>query len=245
MKEKLTRRKFLGGTATALAGTAATAGETAAHSYGTSVYTTANLNVRTGPGLDYGVKRTAPEGTGMYVVDGPWSSDGYTWWKVQVNGDSNDYDRYTGYCVQQYTEHAEFGLPATGRVTSTYWDCRDDCNRYHRGLDIANDKGTNIHAARDGTVSYAGWASGYGYVVYLDHAGGYQTRYAHLNDIYVSDGESVGKGTHIGAMGTTGNSTGDHVHFEIRRDGSKLEWPMTKYAYVYRLTAAPKDFSGI
>jgi murein DD-endopeptidase MepM/ murein hydrolase activator NlpD len=245
MQENLSRRKFLGGTAAALASTAALSGEAAAHQVGSSIYTSTDLNIRDGPGLEYDVIRTAPENTGMYIVDGPWSSDGYTWWKVQVNGDSNDYSRYTGYCVQTHTSHADFALPATGQVTSTYWDCRDDCNRYHRAMDIANDKGTAIHAARGGTVSFAGWASGYGYVVYVDHESGYQTRYAHLNDIYVSEGESVNKGTHVGAMGNTGTSTGDHVHFEIRRDGSKLNWPMTKYAYVWRLSGAPKNFSGI
>lgn len=244
MQEKLDRRSFLSGTAATLAGATALSGDAAAHQVGTSVYTTTDLNVRTGPGLGYSVKRTAPQNTGMHVIDGPWSSDGYTWWRVQVNGDSNNYNRYTGYCVQQYTAHADFALPATGRVTSTYWDCRDDCNRYHRALDIANDKGTPIYAARGGTVSYAGWASGYGYVVYIDHAGGYQTRYGHLNDIYVSQGESVSQDQHIGAMGTTGNSSGDHVHFEIR-NGGKLNWPMTKYAYVYSKTGVPKNFSGI
>lgn len=244
MNQNISRRKFLGGTVAALAGTAAATGEAAAHQVGSSIYTTSNLNVRTGPGLGYSVKRTAPENTGMYIIDGPWSSDGYTWWRVQVNGDSGNYNRYTGYCVQQYTGHADFGLPATGRVTSTYWDCRSGCDRYHRAMDIANSKGTAIHAARGGTVSHAGWVSGYGNVVYIDHGGGYQTRYGHLNDIYVSDGQSVSKGTHIGAMGNTGNSSGDHVHFEIR-NGGKLNWPMTDGAYVYRLTGVPKNFSGI
>jgi murein DD-endopeptidase MepM/ murein hydrolase activator NlpD len=245
MTRKLDRRSFLGGTAATLAGAAALSGEAAAHQVGSTIYTTTDLNIRYGPSLDYGVKRTAPQNTGMYVKDGPWQNDGYTWWKVNVNGDSNDYSRYDGYCVQQHTGHADFALPATGQVTSTYWDCRDDCNRYHRAMDIANDKGTAIHAARGGTVSYAGWVSGYGYVVYVDHGGGYQTRYGHLNDIYVSDGQSVNTYDHIGAMGNTGNSSGDHVHFEIRRDGSKLNWPMTKYAYVWAKTGAPKNFSGI
>ena len=243
MTHETTRRKFVTGTATTLAGAAALTGSAAGHTVGTTVYTTANLNVRSGPGLNHGVIHTASENTGMYIVDGPWSADGYTWWEVQVNGDG-DNGRFQGYCVQQYTAHADFGLPATGEVTSTYWDCRDGCNRYHRALDIANDIGTAIHAAESGTVSYAGWIDGYGYVVYVDHGGGYQTRYAHLNDIYVTDGESVGQYEHVGAMGSTGNSTGPHVHFEIRNGGA-LNWPMRDGVTVYSKTGVPKNFSGI
>ena len=107
--------------------------------------------------------------------------------------------------------------PTQGRVTSEYgrrW------GRLHAGIDIAAPNGTPIVAAAAGTVTFAGQQSGYGNVVMIDHGGGFTTVYAHQSRLAVSGGESVSRGTRIGAVGNTGRSTGPHVHFETRYGGS-------------------------
>ena len=77
-------------------------------------------------------------------------------------------------------------------------------------------------ASNGGTVSSAGWQSGYGYVVYIDHGNGVQTRYGHLSKILVRVGETVKQGERIALSGNTGNSTGPHCHFEIRINGEAV-----------------------
>jgi murein DD-endopeptidase MepM/ murein hydrolase activator NlpD len=96
-------------------------------------------------------------------------------------------------------------------------------NRYHLGLDLGAPSGTAVLAARDGTVTRAGWTGAYGYAVYLRHADGYETRYAHLARIGVTLGDEVLRGDAIGAVGSTGASTGPHLHFEVRADGSAVD----------------------
>ena len=107
-----------------------------------------------------------------------------------------------------------FSWPTRGVIT-TYF------SGWHPGIDIASAFGTNIGAADGGTVTFAGWNSwGYGYRVVLDHGNGYSTTYNHLSLISVRPGQVVGKGQQVGLMGSTGNSTGPHLHFEILRNGS-------------------------
>lgn len=93
---------------------------------------------------------------------------------------------------------------------------------YHRGVDWACPVGTAIVASSGGTVSRAGWARGYGYVVYIDHPDGRQTRYAHLSRILVSTGQSVSQGEKIALSGNTGVSSGPHLHFEILINGRQV-----------------------
>jgi murein DD-endopeptidase MepM/ murein hydrolase activator NlpD len=93
---------------------------------------------------------------------------------------------------------------------------------YHKGVDWATPTGTAVVASCGGTVVKAGWGSGYGYVVYINHADGRQTRYGHLSKILVSVGESVKQGERIALSGNTGVSTGPHVHFEILINGSQV-----------------------
>ena len=93
---------------------------------------------------------------------------------------------------------------------------------YHYGLDIADGYGTTIKAADGGTVVYAGWYGDYGYMIEIDHGGGFLTRYAHCSKLYVSKGEKVYKGKSIGTVGSTGRSTGPHVHFEVRKYGNPV-----------------------
>lgn len=96
-------------------------------------------------------------------------------------------------------------------------------DRSHKGMDIAADSGTDIYAADGGTVIEAGWNDGgYGNYVMIDHGNGYVTLYGHASEVYVSAGDIVSAGDVIAAVGTTGDSTGNHCHFEIRYDGGFL-----------------------
>lgn len=93
---------------------------------------------------------------------------------------------------------------------------------YHKGVDWATPIGTTVVASSAGTVAKAGWGSGYGYVVYINHADGRQTRYAHLSKVLVKAGEKVAQGERIALSGNTGRSSGPHVHFEILIGGSQV-----------------------
>jgi murein DD-endopeptidase MepM/ murein hydrolase activator NlpD len=90
----------------------------------------------------------------------------------------------------------------------------------HLGIDIAAFVGDAVYAADNGVVVFAGWSTGgYGYMIMIDHGNGYQTVYGHLSAVAVSCGQSVYQGQYIGAAGSTGNSTGPHLHFEVRLNG--------------------------
>ncbi|CUH40032.1 Septal ring factor [Jannaschia seosinensis] len=94
--------------------------------------------------------------------------------------------------------------------------------RMHSGMDFAAGRDTPIHTTADGVVTFAGWQSGYGKLVKIRHALGFETRYAHLNTIGVKVGQRVSRGDTLGGMGTTGRSTGVHLHYEVRRGGQAL-----------------------
>lgn len=111
----------------------------------------------------------------------------------------------------------QFVWPIGGKITQRFaW--------YHRGLDIATAYGTAILAADAGKVAVAGWPdnSGYGNRVVIDHGNGYVTWYGHMSKVYVVAGQTVQRGDQIGAEGSTGRSTGPHLHFEIRRNGANV-----------------------
>lgn len=93
---------------------------------------------------------------------------------------------------------------------------------YHKGIDWATPIGTAVMASSAGTVAKAGWGSGYGYVVYINHGDGRQTRYGHLSKVLVSAGQTVSQGQKIALSGNTGISSGPHVHFEILINGSQV-----------------------
>jgi len=107
--------------------------------------------------------------------------------------------------------------PAAGTITQPWYS-------WHRAIDIANKSGGNILAADAGTVVVAGWPDnwGYGNRIMIDHGNGFQTLYAHLSKISVAVGQTVRRGDVIGAMGSTGRSTGTHLHFEIRKSGATV-----------------------
>lgn len=94
---------------------------------------------------------------------------------------------------------------------------------YHSGIDIGVDYGTPVQAADGGTVVEAGWVSGYGYAVVIDHGNGLSTLYGHNQELAVSAGQSVSQGQVIAYAGSTGNSTGPHVHFEVRANGDPVD----------------------
>lgn len=113
-----------------------------------------------------------------------------------------------------------FGRPVGGGYYSSLFGTRS--RGYHTGLDIALSYGSPVYASDGGTVTYAGWSGGYGYMVKINHGNGYETLYAHCSRLAVSKGKKVAKGQVISYVGSTGNSTGPHLHFEIRKNGSYL-----------------------
>lgn len=115
--------------------------------------------------------------------------------------------------------------PTKGVFTSGYgWRW----GRMHKGIDIANNTGTPVHAARQGVVTYSGWSGAYGYLVEIAHRDGDSTRYAHNSRLLVKKGQVVPKGMRISLMGSTGRSTGPHLHFEIRRSGGAAINPLSR-----------------
>ena len=115
--------------------------------------------------------------------------------------------------------------PTKGVFTSGYgWRW----GRMHKGIDIANNTGTPVVAARDGIVSFSGWSGAYGYLVEIAHSDGESTRYAHNTRLLVKKGQVVPRGARISLMGSTGRSTGPHLHFEIRRAGGAALNPLIK-----------------
>jgi murein DD-endopeptidase MepM/ murein hydrolase activator NlpD len=106
-----------------------------------------------------------------------------------------------------------FIWPTAGTITQGY-------GRYHTAIDIASHIGAPVSAGDAGYIAVAGWSNvGYGYHIIIDHGNGYQTLYAHLSKINVQAGQTVAKGQNIGLVGSTGNSTGPHLHFEVRLSG--------------------------
>ena len=117
--------------------------------------------------------------------------------------------------------------PLPGSYISSRFGSRS--GGFHRGLDMAKSSGSSIKAADGGTVISAGWDGSYGYSILINHGGGFTSRYAHCSDIYVSAGDKVYQGEIIAAVGSTGVSTGPHLHFEIMKYGSVVN-PAT---YIY------------
>lgn len=115
--------------------------------------------------------------------------------------------------------------PTNGDVTSRFgwrsspWGWGSD---WHPGIDIANDHGTALMSTADGQVSFSGWYGGYGKIIKIDHGNGIETVYAHNSENSVSVGQYVKKGEVIGYMGNTGASTGSHLHYEVRVNGTAI-----------------------
>ena len=137
----------------------------------------------------------------------------------RANAILNSMDRINLYRIA--AERAPFAMPVfeNFRFTSGFgqrW------GRLHAGTDFAGPIGTPIHATADGVVVHAGWSSGYGRLIKIQHEFGIETRYAHLNQIRVEVGQRVSRGDRIGDMGNSGRSTGPHLHYEVRVGGNPV-----------------------
>jgi murein DD-endopeptidase MepM/ murein hydrolase activator NlpD len=121
----------------------------------------------------------------------------------------------------------QFGWPASGPITSPFGYRADPYGSkgsdFHPGIDIGAPYGSTITAAADGTVIFAGWYGGYGNAVIVDHGGGVSTLYGHCSQLFVSEHQTVQRGQALGAVGSTGHSTGPHLHFEVRVNGSPVD----------------------
>ena len=118
--------------------------------------------------------------------------------------------------------------PTNGGTITSYFGGRSDPfgNRsydWHPGVDIANDYGAPVYASASGTIEEAGWVSGYGRYVRIQHGYGYETAYGHMSKLAVQAGQSVSKGDVIGYVGSSGYSTGPHVHFEVLVNGQTTD----------------------
>ena len=149
---------------------------------------------------------------------------------------------------------ARVSPPRLSSGFGTRIDPIDGSHRTHSGLDMPGRAGTPILAAAPGTISFAGHAGGYGQMVEIDHGGGLRTRYAHLSRILVRPGDAVSLQQAIALMGSTGRSTGNHLHFEVRMNGratNPLGWfggapaPQSAAAYAPTAPATPhiSDFA--
>ena len=141
----------------------------------------------------------------------------------------NQMDRLNLYRIA--ATKAPFAIPVKSgfRFTSGYGYRRDPKTggrRLHKGVDFAGPVGTALFATADGVVTHAGWGSGYGRLVKIQHEFGIETRYAHMNKIRVKVGQRVSRGDRIGDMGASGRVTGPHLHYEVRIGGKAVN-PMT------------------
>jgi murein DD-endopeptidase MepM/ murein hydrolase activator NlpD len=123
-------------------------------------------------------------------------------------------------------ETVELQMPLEGRISSRFGRRRDPIHgrrRSHSGVDIVAPRGTQITAAAAGTVVFAGRQGGYGKMVEIEHADGRRTRYAHAAQLLVSPGDAVEDGQPIATVGSTGRSTGPHLHFEVTENGVRVD----------------------
>jgi murein DD-endopeptidase MepM/ murein hydrolase activator NlpD len=121
------------------------------------------------------------------------------------------------------------GWPVMGRISSPYgYRVHPNSGQrdFHGGMDIASGPGTPVKATADGIVSYAGWSGGNGNLVALEHGLGFSTYYAHNRSVTVKVGQKIKRGDIIGYVGSTGNSTGPHLHYEVWKEGKSLN-PIT------------------
>lgn len=120
-----------------------------------------------------------------------------------------------------------YGLPLAAARLSSVFGWRNDPfrggSRRHAGIDLAASAGSPVIATSDGVISMAGWDGGYGLLVSIAHGGGVQTRYGHLSRLNVAVGQAVARGDVIGFVGSTGRSTGPHVHYEVRVNGVAID----------------------
>ncbi|OYW61644.1 MAG: peptidase M23 [Rhodobacterales bacterium 32-66-7] len=149
--------------------------------------------------------------------------------ELRANAILNGLDQMNMYRIAAFKLPFSMPVKDSFRWTSGFGYRKDPKgfgNRMHEGTDMAGASGTPIYATADGVVSYAAWDSGYGWLVKIRHDFGIETRYAHLGQLRVEAGQRVSRGDRIGDMGSSGRSTGNHLHYEVRLDGTAVN-PMT------------------
>lgn len=117
-------------------------------------------------------------------------------------------------------------VSSTAQVTSSFGTRSDPFhgkNRRHNGIDIARPHGSFVYATGDGVVEFSGWKGTYGILIKIKHPSGHETRFAHLSAVAVQAGQRIRKGQIIGKIGSTGRSTGPHLHYEVRYNGKPLD----------------------
>jgi murein DD-endopeptidase MepM/ murein hydrolase activator NlpD len=163
--------------------------------------------------------RLPPAGSSLIVPGGQREFKGWALPKATRSVASGAAAPALGLCANV----AGGGLQGSGSFmwpSNSHWVSGYNYSAWHPGVDLAGRPGDPAVAADNGFVVYAGWSNvGYGNLVVIDHANGWQTWYAHLSQIYVTCGQDVWKGSTIGAIGSTGNSSGPHLHFETRYQG--------------------------
>jgi len=133
--------------------------------------------------------------------------------------------------------------PVNGRLMGGYGVRSDPFSgegAMHTGVDISAPQGTPVHATADGIVLHAGWNGGYGRCVIIDHGNGYQTWYAHLSRLDVLEGQEIRQGETLGAVGTSGRSTGSHLHYEVRIGST----PVNPYRFLAHSSVAKAATTG-
>ncbi len=198
-----------------------------------------SLNVRSGPGTGYSVIWTLSKGTVVNVV----STSG-SWSKINSPKTGWVYSAYLTNTSHTTTSSSDLVWPVSGRVSATWYY---SYGGFHGAVDIAGSSWDSVGAARGGRVQVAsyGWNGGYGNYVRIYHGNGYTTDYHHFVRIATAYGRTVSRLQTIGYRGTTGQSSGNHTHFDLRRWGSKIH--MTAYVgnYVTKGRAVPNNYSGL
>lgn len=142
----------------------------------------------------------------------------YAGQEIKIPGSDRNYE------VEELNR-IDFAWPTTGRITSDYGHRQHPvtgADDFHTGIDIAVSHGTPIKASASGIVIYAGWKTGYGYTVKIDHGGDIKTLYAHNSQLNVSQGDNINRGEVIAYSGNSGTSTGPHLHFEIIKNNNHV-----------------------
>ena len=155
---------------------------------------------------------------------------------LPVGGASTNKGSYDLSYLQFLEERADYlytsvrgiplGYPVYGRITSHVGWRKNPFGRgyeFHPGIDIEAPHGSKVHATADGVVEFAGWYGDYGKTVIIRHPSGYLTLYAHLSQIDVKEGQRVKAGDVVGRVGSTGRSTGPHLHYEVIRDNKPVD----------------------
>ena len=182
----------------------------------------------------YATDRSAPAGSQTVAQKGQNGKEEVTLQLVRVNGNEVNRSRLNTVVLEAAVDKkvtkgaavtvasrsggsGELLWPTSAKRISSYYGSRS--RGFHTGIDIDGNYGNSVWAADSGTVTFTGWSGGYGYCVLISHGNGMVTRYAHLSSISVSTGSSVSAGQTVGRMGSSGNSTGSHLHFEVIVNG--------------------------